>query len=225
MKLELIREKNNIFPEIKNPEDYNEVEIWHCNYKSLDSLSKFINAETISIATFPDYNLNTFKSLIKLKKLGIIHLPNIKSIESLKYLINLEELNLSTLPSWDPSGKRTIITSLRPLSKLKKLKALYLAGVVPEDGLLEPLIECENLEYVHIGNYITIEQRIKLLKYKKVIGNFFDPFVELNFSICKKCNSKKVMLSGVIGRQIFCPICNKKRVDEHLSLWRTLLIK
>lgn len=223
VKLELIREKSVSFPNIDNPGQYREIKVWHCAFRSLRILSSFENAETLEIAGFPDDDLDCLSSLRALKRLRIVHLPRVSSIEPLGRLSNLEELELSTLPGWDAGGKRTIIDSLAPLGNLKKLRVLVVSGVVPEDKSLEPLAGCASLREIRTGNHYSIEQLTKALKHRHYEGAFFKPYVELTYGICGTCHAAKVMLSGVSGRSVFCPVCNEKRVREHVELWNRLM--
>jgi hypothetical protein len=218
MKLELIREKDRLFPSIENPLDYTQIRIWHCRYQSLSPLSRFRNLEKIEIATYPDPSLEFVSGLTKVKSLFIIHLPKVSDIAPFSHLEALETLELAILPSWN---KLQHISTLTPLRGLKRLRALTLHGILVNDGSLRPLHSCPTLEEFQSGNLFSMQQLLNLKAVKPNIkGMFFEPVVELPFDPCSKCGSPRVILSGITSHSIHCPKCHRNRVQRHLSEWQ-----
>jgi hypothetical protein len=221
MKLELINEKAKNFPKIENPLDFNEIRIWYCNYRSLSLLSDFQNLENIEILGYPDSSLELIGRLSNVKYLRIMHMPRVNDLSPLSNLKLLERLELAVLFSWN---RQQHIKSLQPLNKLSNLQIVELHGVYPDDGSLQSLLSCPLLSEFQSGNLFTMQELLNLKVAKPEIkGTFFQPFVELPYSICEKCGSKKVILSGVIKNAFQCPECNKERIEKHLALWEAYL--
>jgi hypothetical protein len=222
MKLELIRQKANSFPDIEHPLSYTDVRIWHCNYASLSRLSDFRNVQCLEIATLPDSSLDFVGKLSALKSLQIVHLPKIHDIAPLSKLRALETLELATLPSWDASSKRQHISSLKPLQHLAKLQSLALYGIVVDDGLLQPLYSCQSFKELRCSNLFSAKELARLKAMKpELIGTLLEPVIEVQHSYCSSCGTQKIMLSGVSRRSIMCPKCNAKRVQKHVEEWHT----
>ncbi|HUH96281.1 MAG TPA: hypothetical protein VLZ89_02920, partial [Anaerolineales bacterium] len=183
-----------------------------------DKISDFKNVESIEIATYPDVSLEFIGQLPKVKSLKIIHLPRVNDILPLSKLKSLETLYLAVLPSWD---KFQHIASLKPLHKLMNLRSLSLHGIFVDDGSLRPLHSCPMLNEFHSGNLFSMEELLSLKAVKPEIkGTFFEPIVELPYTPCSKCGSRKVILSGVIKYAIQCPHCHSKRVQNHRIEWQ-----
>lgn len=140
MHLELIRDSSRVFRVPPNAAAVESARIWHCKYKSLESLSQLSNLKTLLIATYPDDTLRILSRLTCLKYLSIVHFPRVAELDALDSLHALETLSLQTLPSWDASGKVQIVRSIEPIAALPALRHLELFGVRSADGSLEPLL-------------------------------------------------------------------------------------
>lgn len=148
-----MRENENELEVFENPECFTSARIWHCKYKSLESISKLVNLKTLVIATFPDANLDILANLKSLSYLSILHLPKVTSVSALAKLKALESLSLSTLPSWDSSGRVITIDSLEPIATIGNLKHIELFGVCPESKELTGLEGCTSLESGRFSKY------------------------------------------------------------------------
>ncbi|AXV89420.1 hypothetical protein CJO78_18920 (plasmid) [Ralstonia solanacearum] len=148
-----MRDKATLMPTVRNPLAVESLRIWHCSYKTLDSISVYQNLGALVIATFPDPSLEPIGKLTKLRHLRILHLPKIADLGPLAGLAHLETLSLEVLPSWDASRKKTIVSSLEPLVQLINLKHLSLCGVVPVDRSLTSLERCGSLVSALIHGY------------------------------------------------------------------------
>lgn len=133
MFVDFMRDKARQMPTVANPLAVESLRIWHCSYKTLDSITTFQNLRTLVIATFPDLSLEPIGTLAK--------------------LAHLETLSLKVLPSWDASRKKTIVNSLEPLAQMPNLKHLSLCSVVPVDRSLTPLERCGSLVTALILGY------------------------------------------------------------------------
>jgi hypothetical protein len=105
------------------------------------------------IATYPDADLTPLQSLSRLEYLSIMHMPKVFDLGPLSQLQKLKTIRCSTLPSWDSSGKKTTVHSLAPLTELPNIAHLELFGVLPEDGKLDLLENCQSLETVRVNKY------------------------------------------------------------------------
>jgi hypothetical protein len=157
MRLDLMRDINNVFPRLDNPEELERLRIWHCKYKSLSPLSDLINLKELVIASFPDESLDALSGLKNLRYLSILHMPKVKNLSPLSSLLKLESLSIATLPSWDASRKRIIVESLDPIIKLPNLKYLELLGVRTEEGKLDILKNSRSLISARFSQYKEIE--------------------------------------------------------------------
>ncbi len=153
MFVDFTRDKATRIPTVENPLAVESLRIWHCSYKTLNSISVFRNLQTLVIATFPDPSLEPIGMLTKLQHLRILHLPKIADLGPLASLTHLETLSLEVLPSWDAARKKTIVSSLEPLVRLVKLKHLSLCGVVAVDRSLTSLERCGSLVSALIHGY------------------------------------------------------------------------
>jgi hypothetical protein len=111
------------------------------------------------IATYPDDSLEALSQLKDLKHLRIVHLPKVGDLAPLAHLTSLTTLCLATLPSWDSSGKRTVVASLEPLTKLERLRHIELFSVVPPDKSLEPLERLASLQTARLQGFPKAEIR------------------------------------------------------------------
>ncbi len=145
MHVDLIRDTAKVMPSLADPKAIRSLRIWHCHYKSLASLAEIDHLQTLVIATFPDDTLMMLRNLKRLTYLRILHLPRVNDLSPLAGLESLESLALETLPSWDVSGKLTIVKTLEPIGKLRKLRHLELFGVVPKDKSLSAIEQCQRL--------------------------------------------------------------------------------
>jgi len=159
MHIELMRDAARQMPVIPNADQVTSLVIWHCKYESLASLSAFPNLTALKIANYPEDSLKPLEKLKQLEWLSILHLPEVKDLAPLAKLRSLVSLELATLPSWDSSGKRQLINSLQPLTKLPRLAFLALLGVVPEDLSLAKLDECRALSTVRVSGYLSGETK------------------------------------------------------------------
>lgn len=152
MRLDLFGDKSREMPPVERPHLVRSVQIWHCNYKTLEPIKALSQIHTLVIATYPDPTLSILASL-NLRYLRILHLPKVEDLSPLVSLKKLEVLSLETLPSWDCSGKVTLVNSLDPISRLSNLKHLSLFGVVPIDKSLQAIERCPALESARFSKY------------------------------------------------------------------------
>jgi len=151
MHIELMREKASVFPLVETPLAVRSACIWHCNYKSLASLSAFSNLQTLVVANWLDTSFDALEGLDYLRYLSVLHFPHASDLSPLGGLHRLEVLRLSSLPSWDASGKVLNVLSLAPIALLPNLQHLELFGVCPPDRLLP--FESRSLKSARFSKY------------------------------------------------------------------------
>jgi len=171
---DFMRDEARSMPVHPTPSDVTALRVWHCKYKSLESLSTFTNLKTLVIATYPDADLTPLHSLSQLEYLRVMHMPKVSDLGPLGQLQKLKTIRLSTLPSWDSSGKKTIVHSLAPLTGLPHLAHLELFGVLPEDGKLNVLENCQSLESIRVSKYRKSEIE-RIYQLTEVTNSFAPP--------------------------------------------------
>jgi len=157
MHIDLMRDKSKVMPSVAEPAAVTSMCIWHCAYSSVEEISAFPNLNSLVIATFPDTTLECLSLLSKLTHLRIVHLPKVTDLGPLASLTDLRLLSLETLPSWDSSSKRTVVSSLEPITCLPHIEHLSLLGVVPEDRSLSALQRCTTLRTARFHGFTKSE--------------------------------------------------------------------
>jgi hypothetical protein len=156
--VELLRDKEKVFPGNLDPGAVTSLQVWHCKYKSLAPIQKLVGLQKLVIATYPDESFEQLANLQALVDLEILHFPRVSSLEPLAKLRGLRSLRLASLPSWDASYKRLVVESLEPLASLPKLEELHLLGVVPMSRSLSGLESSTSLRFARFHGYTAKEQ-------------------------------------------------------------------
>lgn len=198
--------------------------IWNTKFDQYDDLASCSDLTELEIMGYHADSFAPLGCLTTLRRLFIAHFPKVTSFDPLKTLIGLEELILETLPSGDASGKRKSVESFQPLSYLKKLRVLKLAGVRTVDNNLSSLGGLTDLQILAIPNFFP-QRELAMLSSKlpHLTSSFLAPFLPLEGDLCNKCNSEKVMLSGsdVPNPKVICPTCRKKKFEEIVARFET----
>jgi hypothetical protein len=153
MHLDLMRDPQTVFPEVRDPVSITSLRVWHCKYKSLRQICRLENLRELAIASYPDEDFEALKGLGRLEFLSVVHLPKITDLSPLSELRQLTTLSLATAPSWDTSARRTVVKTLEPLAGLPALRHLELFGVVPQDEDISCLQRCPNLRTARFSKY------------------------------------------------------------------------
>ena len=153
MRIDLMRDKKNIFPLLEAPDALHHLRVWNCKYKTLQPISRCKNLEELVVASVPDDNLDFLSELTHLRYLRILHMPKINDITPLQALQSLESLSLATLPDWDSKGKLTIVDSLEPLRNLLSLKHLELFGICPSNKSLKSIELIDSLKTARFSGF------------------------------------------------------------------------
>ncbi len=112
------------------------------------------------------------------------------------------------------------------LAGLKRLERLILAGVRPQDLDLSPIAAMTHLHEVDISGVpeFTVEHYARLAAALPIAeGRCLQPYNKLDgIGSCSKCNGRMVVLTGAPprARKGLCPVCNDKKVAEHVAVWQ-----
>ncbi len=220
MSLNLIREKTKTFPEVENPLAYRAIQIHYCRYQTLEPLKQFKNLEEITIIGCPDATLDFLAELKKTRKLTLLNFLKADDISPLSNLKDLEELELGVTIGL---FRTHVIKSLEPLAGLTHLKRVGLDAVRMADATLKPLHKCPNLCKFYCPNFLPMEEWLHLKAVNpQITGVFFEPIVDLPYGVCRRCGSKRVLLSGVPKYCFKCTKCHHKRIQRHMKEWQAL---
>jgi hypothetical protein len=180
----------------------------------------------VTIFEYPFGSLTPLTPLAGIEILKIQDSGALRSLDGAEAIYGVKNLVIGTPPSWDGTSRRAEVDSFKPLSSLSTLERLVLLGVRPKDLDLTPIMQMTHLQEVDIGGVpeFTIVHYAKLAAaLPHAEGRCLKPFVEINgVGFCKKCQKAQVLLNGTPprARRWLCPVCNRKKLDEHLAAWK-----
>lgn len=178
--------------------------------------------------TIFEYPFDSLKPLAVLAGIEVLKIQDsgaLRSLDGAAALLGIKNLVISTPPTWDGSNRRTEVPSLKPLQALQSLNRLLLLGVRPKDLDLSPIMKMTHLTEVDVGGVpeFTLAHYAKLaVALPHAEGRCLQPyFVIKGVGFCKKCKGQQALLNGAPprARKWLCPICNKKKLDEHVAMW------
>lgn len=169
-------------------------------------------------------SLAPLEVLGELPELVWLELDNIKAAADLSFLEKLPNLTGLSITGDSNSIKVLPIQTLAPLRALKKLEWLQLATVTVADESLAPIAELPALRYLNLANRFRMEEVAALAaRLPQVKCELFRPTGEVvNWTLCKKCKQKTmVMLTGK-GLPWLCTACDAKRLQKHEEAFRRI---
>jgi hypothetical protein len=177
--------------------------------------------------TIFDYPFESLEPLGVLAGIEVLKMQGgqLRTLAGIEALTSLKNLVISTPPSWDGTSRKIEIDSLKRLLALTGLERLILQSVRPADLDLAPIARMTHLKDLDIGGVpeFTIAHYSRLAAaLPDTEGRCLQPYFEIkNLSFCKKCKHAMVMLNGTAprARKWLCPVCNKKKLDEHVRVW------
>jgi Leucine-rich repeat (LRR) protein len=95
--------------------------------------------------------LNSIEPVSSMTQLEYLGFENIKKISDLGPIASLTQLESLTVEGSMWTTQR--VSSLAPISKLRGLRRLSIPNLRSEDKTLRPLLELENLEYLHCAGW------------------------------------------------------------------------
>lgn len=104
------------------------------------------------------------------------------------------------------------VRSFVPLERLKELHILSAYTMMPEDRDFSPFEHGNSLEYLHLGDWLTLEQRAELVARDIAErGELFQTPVN-----CARCSGFRVYLYGLSTRRKWhCTECDKELIAGH----------
>ena len=173
--------------------------------------------------------LGGLDQLEQLESFMLYAFPRITSLDLVGTLANLKKLMLSTPPGYDASRKYYEVESFEPLARLTHLESLTMRGIVPKSGGLEPIHRLTQLRrvditHVHVfglEDYARLAAALPLAE-----GHCLQPVYEAHWTgTCPRCGSARVALTAAPPRspKTACPICDRERIERHLTAWNWVL--
>ncbi len=198
--------------------------LWLSGLRSFEVLGRFKKLEALVVFDWPAPDLKPLAELKRLRKLRILHLPNVRDLAPLSRLRRLQELELASLPSWDASGKRLVFRTLAPLGSLKTLRRLSLFGVSALDGRLDVLATATSLRPFGDMNSFSLAAIAALSALRPDLRpkvTWTSPDLR-----CKRCGGPQVHLMGLRGtrrKAWLCRDCNAERIAAHTAEFKRLI--
>lgn len=195
---------------------------------SADEL-RALSAKRLPSLTIIDYAFDSMQPLGVLAGLEVLKLQDVAALRSLagvETLSSLRHLVIAAPPSWDGTSRKIDVDSLTPLKALRQLERLHLNGVRPRDLDLSPIAEMQHLHELDINGVaeFTIEHYARLAAALPITdGRCLQPYNRLDgLGLCSKCKGKTVLLTGALPRtrKWLCPVCNDKKLAEHVAAWQ-----
>lgn len=187
------------------------------------SISRMKKLRALHMAGCP--SLVHLEALASLKKLEWLDLCNIRAASDLSFVKRLPQLLGLEIAGDTNSLKYLKVDSLKPLEALKKLQWLNLDYVKAPDKDLVCLGKLRKLKYLHLCNVFSMEAVAALAgQIPDVHCDMLRPiFFDVNWTECKKCGEKSlVMLTGK-GIPMSCRDCDAERIRKHVEKFEELV--
>jgi len=165
--------------------------------------------------------LSIFPNLEILKMKEAANLTSLRGLEihtGLKYLV------MQTPNSWDAKKKCIEIDSYQPLRHLVQLERMVLTGLRAANLDLSPILAMtwlKELEFDGVPEFGLEQMTMLAAALPNTTGRSLKPYFTIEgVGGCKKCKTWQVLLTAPPPRvRWLCPVCKKKRVDEHEARW------
>lgn len=177
-------------------------------------LTKVNSLEVLSLESCSEVEwLNNLAACGNLKGLGII---NFKHVHSIKWISELSELR--NLAIEGGMMTRMTIDTLEPIAGLTKLELLNLANLKARDESLRPLGNLQQLRNLNIANFYPMEEFAWLSgRLKDTKCTWFSPYIDFEFSPCKKCGRKAMVMLTGRRKPNLCKQCDSARLAKHVA--------
>jgi hypothetical protein len=162
-------------------------------------------------------SLAPLEILSELPLLEWLELANVRAASQLEFTSALKNLRGLGIHGDTNSLKALKVKSLAPLAGLDNLTWLSLSAIRSEDESLAVLVTLPSLRYLLINNHFPWQEYAKLAGQRPDIEcDRFTPVSEpVNWTACKKCKQKTmVMLTGK-GIPMCCLKCDKLKLNAH----------
>ncbi len=193
--------------------------LWFCGLKDFSFLARFPRLRVLEVADWLAPDLRALRYTPELRGLRILHLPKVRDLMPLGQLRRLECLYLETLPSWDASQKANHFRSIKPLTRLTRLRKLGVECAEFGDGL-KPLAKLRGLRWLGLScRYPITEIAFLAGLMTRTQCASFEPYAidESSFCKCRRCGASKALISASLGPRRpwwACPECNRGYLTE-----------
>lgn len=186
-------------------------------------------AKRLPSLTINEYAFDSLQPLGVLAGLEVLKLCDtvrLRSLGGVEALSSLTHLVIAVPSSWEGANRRIDVDSFTPLKALVRLERLILHGVRPKDLDLAPIAAMQHLHEVDIGGVaeFTVEHYAGLAAALPIAdGRCLQPYYRLDgLGVCSKCKGQTVLLTGVPvrARKGLCPVCQDKKIAEHVAAWQ-----
>jgi hypothetical protein len=194
----------------------------------LGFLAKLADLRILGLDSLKTPSLRGIEGLRRLECLVIDHAPKITSLEPVAKLGELRHLSISTPANWDSSRRCIEVDALAPLGELARLEHLTLRGVRPTADGLRPLERLKALKAIDISHVpdFGLEDFARLAgALPQATGDCLKPHFRMNFPwSCKRCRTTQEWLTGAVGRQkrYLCPVCEKDKLAAHVAAFERI---
>ena len=179
----------------------------------------------LMIFEYPFTSIEPLRIFPKLRILKIQDSGQLASLSGVESLPDLRVLVISPPPSWERSSQCLDVDSYAPVATLKQLERLVLLRVRARSLDLSPIASMTHLKELDIAAVpeFTLEHYARLSRaLPNTEGRCLQPYNRIEgVGFCKKCKGKMVMLTAPKPRtrNWLCPVCNAKKLDEHVKAW------
>lgn len=187
--------------------------------ENIDSLENLTNLKTLGLERCSKItSLEFLSKLNPLSGLAIVHFKNVHDLTPLSKLKSLRALAVEG-SMWT----RMRVQSFKPLESLENLESLSLGNTKAEDESLRPLGNLRNLEELHTANFYSLKEFAWLSqKLKNTECQWFQPYIQVDFFTCKKCQAHTMVLLTGKRKPSLCTQCDRKALDKHIEEWENL---
>ena len=203
------------------------------NQKLFDAACKAINLNSLFIK-WASNGISTYDSLNKARGITRLYLGSVTQVDDLTAISSLSNLewleihehkilrdlsplsNLKNLIGIRMSGGlfgTQKINSLKPLTRLTKLRRLYLSNLVALDGDLSPLTNLYQLEYLDLANRYSTEELIKLAISIPDCDHGINAFRDKHIK-CQKCDKGFVLEVMDKRKKFLCTVCDENKCQK-----------
>lgn len=209
---------------VKATADARTMRVWHCGVDSFQFLARFRQLETLLVASWTDADFEPLKTLERLQRFEVVHLPKITCLDSFPRMTNLRQLKLAILPSEIPKLRR--VESWKPLDRLCSLETLQIEGFRPDRDGVVALAEITTLRSLYIDDIYPLSELATLsAALPQLRCELFNHASQTDTRCEKECGGFSMRLhrlSPKRGQAWVCTVCDRVRVAEHAEQWREL---
>jgi hypothetical protein len=206
---------SKIWPSVLSSVRASSLRLYRITLASLEGIERLSSVRSLSLEWAPKIvELSPLFKLRQLTSLSIFDFAKIRTLEGIEVLNELAELNLSG--SRGALTPRLKITSVVPVTQLRRLVSLSLTNAQLDDDDISVLARCSNLKHLHLSRQFQRDQVAYLAKHLN--GQLAEPLSacsDTNLK-CESCGADKFMFAGR-RMPILCRSFDQQRFKRYLS--------